>query len=48
MVNLTKGQKVNLRKEAPGLKRVLVGLGWDPFKGLFALLQQQGIAVEVV
>lgn len=35
MVNLSKGQKVNLRKEAPGLKKVLVGLGWDPFKGLF-------------
>ena len=29
-INLSKGQKVNLRKEAPNLKRVLVGLGWDP------------------
>jgi tellurium resistance protein TerD len=28
-VNLTKGQKVNLSKEAPQLDAVLVGLGWD-------------------
>ena len=36
MVTLTKGQKVDLRKEAPGLKRVLVGLGWDPVRGIFS------------
>ena len=29
-VKLSKGQGVNLKKEAPNLKRVLVGLGWDP------------------
>lgn len=29
-VNITKGQGVNLKKEAPNLKRALVGLGWDP------------------
>jgi tellurium resistance protein TerD len=28
-VNLSKGGNVNLSKEAPGLSRVLVGLGWD-------------------
>nr|VFK31268.1 MAG: tellurium resistance protein TerD [Candidatus Kentron sp. MB]VFK34785.1 MAG: tellurium resistance protein TerD [Candidatus Kentron sp. MB]VFK76947.1 MAG: tellurium resistance protein TerD [Candidatus Kentron sp. MB] len=28
-VNLTKGGRVNLEKEAPGLARVFVGLGWD-------------------
>ena len=28
-INLSKGQKVNLSKEAPGLKHILVGLGWD-------------------
>ena len=28
-VNLKKGQKVSLTKENPGLKRVVVGLGWD-------------------
>lgn len=28
-VSLTKGQNVSLTKEAPGLKSVLVGLGWD-------------------
>lgn len=28
-ISLSKGQKINLSKEAPGLKHVLVGLGWD-------------------
>jgi len=28
-VNLTKGQKVSLTKGNPGLKKVVVGLGWD-------------------
>ncbi len=28
-VNLKKGQKVDLTKGNPGLKRVMVGLGWD-------------------
>lgn len=28
-VTLSKGGKVSLSKEAPGLKRLLVGLGWD-------------------
>lgn len=28
-VNLQKGQKVDLTKGNPGLKRVMVGLGWD-------------------
>ena len=28
-VSLTKGGNVSLSKEAPGLSRVLVGLGWD-------------------
>lgn len=31
-VKLTKGQGVNLKKDAPNLKRVLIGLGWDPVK----------------
>lgn len=31
-VKLAKGQGVNLKKDAPNLKRVLVGLGWDPVK----------------
>lgn len=34
-VNLRKGENINLKKEAPNLKRVLVGLGWDPIKSLF-------------
>lgn len=28
-INLTKGQKVSLNKDNPGLKKVIVGLGWD-------------------
>ncbi|MBR1852873.1 MAG: TerD family protein [Lachnospiraceae bacterium] len=28
-VNLSKGQKVSLTKSKPGLKRVVIGLGWD-------------------
>lgn len=36
-VSLVKGQKVSLTKEAPSLKRMIVGLGWDvnTKKGLF-------------
>ena len=28
-VNLSKGQKVSLTKDNPGLRNILVGLGWD-------------------
>lgn len=28
-VSLTKGQRLNLRKDRPSLNKVLVGLGWD-------------------
>jgi len=28
-INLSKGQKISLEKEAPGLTKVFVGLGWD-------------------
>lgn len=31
-VNLIKGQKINLSKEVSGLKKVIVGLGWDAVK----------------
>lgn len=29
-INLSKGGRVNLEKEAPGLKSIKLGLGWDP------------------
>jgi tellurium resistance protein TerD len=29
-ISLQKGGNVNLSKESPGLKRIVVGLGWDP------------------
>lgn len=28
-INLTKGESINLSKQAPGLKRIRVALGWD-------------------
>ncbi len=28
-INLSKGQKVSLTKDNPGLKNIMVGLGWD-------------------
>lgn len=31
-VNLNKGGRVNLEKEAPGLQNILLGLGWDARK----------------
>ena len=31
-INLNKGGRVNLEKEAPGLKNVELGLGWNPRK----------------
>lgn len=38
-INLQKGQRISLSKEAPGLKKILCGLGWDVAKssggGLF-------------
>lgn len=30
MINLEKGARINLSKDSPDLKRVRVGLGWDP------------------
>lgn len=32
MVSLSKGQKISLTKDNPGLKHILVGLGWDTNK----------------
>ena len=29
VINLSKGGKINLTKEAPGLKKIMFGLGWD-------------------
>lgn len=42
-INLSKGDKIDLKKSNPGLSNILVGLGWDPvqqsgggfFKSLF-------------
>ena len=47
-INLQKGQKINLSKDGGGLKRIMVGLGWDEvrqngggfLKNLFSAPQQ--------
>ena len=40
-INLTKGQRISLKKEAPGLTKIMCGLGWDVAgpKGLFGLFK---------
>ena len=44
-INLEKGQRISLKKEAPGLTRVMCGLGWDVGKkvegGLFSSIFNQ-------
>lgn len=47
-VSLTKGGRVSLKKEAPNLKRILVGLGWDPVKqtSLFGFGRAQDIDID--
>ena len=32
VINLSKGQKINLSKSKPSLKKIMVGLGWDTAK----------------
>lgn len=32
MINLQKGQKIDLTKTNPGLNKIMIGLGWDPIK----------------
>ncbi len=32
-INLQKGQRISLKKEAPGLSRIMCGLGWDVASG---------------
>ena len=34
-VSLVKGQAINLEKQAPGLSKIAMGLGWDVAKGIF-------------
>lgn len=34
-VNLSKGELVNLSKQSEGLKKIMVGLGWDPAEGTY-------------
>ena len=35
-ISLKKGQRISLTKEAPGLKQIMCGLGWDVSKGFGA------------
>ena len=34
-INLTKGQKVDLTKGNPGLKKIMVGMGWDVYQFVY-------------
>jgi stress response protein SCP2 len=48
-INLTKGQKVDLSKDNPGLKHLTVGLGWDAVQqsgGLFGLFGNKTVDVD--
>ncbi len=40
-INLTKGQRISLKKEAPGLTKIMCGLGWDvaESKGILGLFK---------
>ncbi|MDJ0714692.1 MAG: TerD family protein [Prochloraceae cyanobacterium] len=43
VINLQKGQRISLKKEAPSLSRVMLGLGWDVAKsqgGLFGIFSE--------
>ncbi len=50
MVNLQKGQKVDLTKGNAGLKRLMVGLGWDAAKrtGFFSRTQTIDCDAEAI
>lgn len=46
-VQLKKGQGIKLKKEAPNLRRILVGLGWDPVKkGFFKKLSDTDMDID--
>lgn len=47
-ISLSKGQKISLQKEAPGLTNLLVGLGWDPVKkkGFFGSFSSGSIDLD--
>ncbi len=47
-VRLTKGQGVILKKDAPNLKRVLIGLGWDPVKSFLGLGPNMDIDASII
>ena len=37
-ISLSKGERINLSKEAPGLKNAGIGLGWERYGGLMGRL----------
>lgn len=47
-VKLTKGGSVNLKKDAPQLNRLMIGLGWDPVRGLFGGGSNMDIDASVI
>ena len=49
-INLSKGQKVDLTKKNPGLKKIMVGLGWDvnAFQVQILTLMQQHLCLALM
>ncbi len=50
-INLKKGQRISLTKEAPGLKQIMCGLGWDVAErsgGFFSLNQDFDLDSSVI
>ncbi|WP_024546080.1 TerD family protein [Picosynechococcus sp. NKBG15041c] len=50
-IELKKGNRISLKKEAPGLQKVMLGLGWDmveaPSGGLFGLFKKTAAAIDL-
>ena len=44
-VNLQKGQKIDLTKNNPSLKKIIVGLGWDAVRGFSAHIDCDASAI---
>lgn len=48
-ISLKKGERISLSKEAPGLSKIFMGLGWDPVKaksGWFGKAEEKSIDLD--
>lgn len=46
-INLTKGQRIDLTKNNSGLKKLLIGLGWDPVKMKKGLFRREAPKIDL-